>query len=82
MSKRNVAVDQLISAMMRLSPLEAERQNVLAFIESCYLCKVLSYDLEAALTALARLSEEEQKTLIEWVIRREEAASRVRKTAA
>jgi len=73
MGKKSVALDMLIAAMLKLGSSHAERENVIAFIRSCYCGRVLEYDLDAAIAALARLTDEEQHGLIAWAVRNEEA---------
>jgi hypothetical protein len=71
MGKRFSAfLDLLIGAVLKLDA-RGERQNVFAFVQSCYGGRVLSYDLDAALASLAKLSDEEQSTLIVWALRNE-----------
>jgi hypothetical protein len=62
-------VDLVIEAMMKLDHESGERQNVLAFIQSCYCGLVRDYSLEGAEQALTRLSPEEQHALIEYQMR-------------
>ncbi len=76
MSKNTVALDLLIGAILKLGSTHSERENVLAFIHSCYCGRVLNYDLDLALASLKCLSEEEQHGLIVWAIKNEEAAGR------
>ena len=77
--RRNTAeVDLLIGAAVKLDNRTGERQNVLAFIESCYCGRVRTYDLGYALASLARLTEEEQAALITWVVRSDESLARRR----
>lgn len=76
MGKKTAALDQLIGAILKLGSTHAERENVIAFIRSCYCGRVLNYDLEAASASLARLTEEEQHGLIVWAITNEEAGRR------
>jgi hypothetical protein len=68
MNRKSTLLDLLIGAMMQLNPRDGERQNVVAFIESCFGGRVRSYDLDAAMAALIRLTDEEQHVLIEWVL--------------
>ncbi len=78
MNRKNrkwAALDLLIGGMEKLDPRSGERQNVLAFIRSCYGGRVLAYDLDAAMLSLGRLTEEEQHEMIAWVLGEEEAAS-------
>jgi hypothetical protein len=64
MNRKWTVLDLLIGAMEKLSPKTEERQNVLAFIQSCYGGRVRSYDLDQALVSLAKLTPEEQNCLI------------------
>jgi hypothetical protein len=73
MGKKSGTLDLLIGAMLKLGSSHADRENVIAFIRSCYCGRVLEYDLEAAMAALARLTDEEQHGLIVWAIMNEEA---------
>src|SRR5947209_12003753 len=68
MKKTSPALDVLIGAVLKLDALTGERQNVLAFIQSCYGCLVRSYDLDTASAALARLTGEEQHAVIAWAM--------------
>jgi hypothetical protein len=63
--------------MEKLSPKTGERQNVLAFIQSCYGGRVLSFNLERALDSLAKLTPEEEHCLITWSLLEKEAESHV-----
>jgi len=76
MSKKTTALDLLIGAILKLGSTHAERENVIAFIQSCFYGRVRNYDLEAAQASLARLTEEEQHGLIVWAIANEEAGRR------
>ena len=49
MKRKRTVLDLLIGAMEKLSPKTGERQIVLAFIQSRYGGRVLSYDLDLAL---------------------------------
>jgi hypothetical protein len=69
MNHRSAALDLLIAAVLKLDGQNGERQNVLAFIESCYACRVRSYDFDAASHSLLKLSDEEQHALIVWVLK-------------
>jgi hypothetical protein len=83
MKRNSSTLDLLIGAMVKLSGAERERQNVLAFVESCYCGHVRDYDLESALNTLAALSEEEQHALIAWIVAGDDAAERkARRSAA
>jgi hypothetical protein len=68
MKRKSTVLDLLIGAVLKLDPLTGERQNVMAFIQSCYGGLVRSYDLEAALAALNKLTDEEQHALITWAV--------------
>ena len=46
-----------------LSTFEAWR-NALAFIQSCYATRVRDYDLDAAMAALAQLTDEEYREIL------------------
>jgi hypothetical protein len=61
----------LIGAMLKLDPKSQQWQNVVAFVQSCYACRVTSYDLDAASEALNRLTEREQHALIASILRQE-----------
>jgi len=83
MKRKWTVLDLLIGAMEKLSPKTGERQNVLAFIQSCYGCRVLSYDLELALDSLAKLTAEEEHCLITWTLLEKQAAgSHITRAAA
>jgi hypothetical protein len=73
MRENSADLDLLIGAVTKLNAATGERENVVAFIQSCYCGRVRTYDLEAALAALAKLSDEEQCALITWVVRNDEA---------
>jgi hypothetical protein len=76
MGKKTAALDLLIGAILKLASTQAERENVIRFVQSCYCGRVLYYDLDAASRCLARLTEEEQHALIVWAITNEEAGRR------
>jgi len=82
MGRNSATLDLLIGAVMKLGTTRGERQNVIAFIESCYCGWVRNYDLDAALAALAKLSEEEQNALIAWAVLSDEKAHRKVKASA
>ncbi|HXG13063.1 MAG TPA: hypothetical protein VNK04_25115 [Gemmataceae bacterium] len=69
MHRKPIALDLLIRAALKLDPRNGERQNVLAFVQSCYGGWVRSYDFDAALRSLSKLTGEEQRTLVEYVLR-------------
>lgn len=83
MRRKQTTLDLLIGAMLKLGKSQSDRQNVLAFVQSCYCGHVRDYDLEAALRTLAQISEEEQHALIAWVVASDDAAEiRKKRTAA
>jgi hypothetical protein len=67
--RKAVVLDLLIGAMEKLEASSHERQNVIAFVESCYGGRVRRYDYAAALASLAKLTPEEQLAVIEHVLR-------------
>jgi hypothetical protein len=67
MNHRVTPLDLVIGAMMKLDPRNGERQNVLAFIQSCYGGRVRNYDFDSALRSLTKLSEEEHHALADYV---------------
>jgi hypothetical protein len=69
MKSRSATLDLVIRAVMKLNVTDGERQNVLAFIQSCYCGRVRNYDFDAALVALGKLSDAEQHALIEYAMR-------------
>ena len=76
MNRQPSNMNHLIGAMMKLDPKSREWRNVVHFILSCYACRVMEYDLEAATVSLERLSDGEQRALIEAVLRNDAARSR------
>lgn len=81
--KNHLAVlDLLIGAMMKLNPRNGDRQNVMAFIQSCYGGLVRTYDLERAMASLASLSEAEQHALITWELLNQGGSGKRRAVAA
>jgi len=76
MKKKSAVLDLLIQAVLKLDSRSGERQNVLAFVQSCYCCRVRYYDLDMALASLDRLSDDEQHVLIEWIVAQDSAAGR------
>jgi hypothetical protein len=78
MRPKTSTLNLVIDAALKLDARTAERRNVLAFIESCYGGKVRDYDLEAAIAALGKLSDEEQHALIAWTMLVEEVQHRRR----
>jgi hypothetical protein len=69
MNAKSTALDRIIGAMLKLDYENGERENVIAFIQSCYNCRVRSYDFDAAQKALAKLTAEEQHALIAYIAR-------------
>jgi hypothetical protein len=74
-------LDLVVEAALKLDKRTPAWSNALAFIQSCYGGRVRDYDLDAALAALARLSDEEQHALIAWVLLLEEGLEQKRKSA-
>ena len=69
MNSKSTTLDKVIRAVLKLNPHDGERQNVTAFIQSCYCGRVRDYDFDAALVSLGKLSDEEQHALIEYTMR-------------
>ncbi len=69
MNKKSTESDLVIAAILKLEQPSGERQNVLMFIQSCYGGRVRSYDLDAAVQSLAKLTDVEQRALIAYVAR-------------
>jgi hypothetical protein len=69
MNKNPTESDLVIAAILKLEQPNGERQNVLMFIQSCYGGRVRSYDLDAAVQSLAKLTDIEQRALIGYVAR-------------
>jgi hypothetical protein len=69
MHKKPTESDLVIAAILKLEQPNGERQNVLMFIQSCYGGRVRSYDLDAAVQSLAKLTDVEQRALIGYVAR-------------
>jgi hypothetical protein len=67
--RKALVLDVLIGAMEKLDPRTGERQNVMAFVRSCFGGEVHRYDFDAAQTALSKLTEEEQHAVIEHLLR-------------
>ena len=68
MYSKSGTLDLVIRAMLKLNHGTGERQNVNAFIQSCYGGMVRRYDFDAALNSLKKLSEDEEHALIEYVV--------------
>jgi hypothetical protein len=69
MPEKSTQADLLIRAVLKLDPRSGERQNVLLFLQSCYACRVCTYDFEAAQRSLEKLTGEEQHALMAYVHR-------------
>jgi hypothetical protein len=82
MKRKDTVLDLLIGAMEKLSPKTGERQNVLAFIQSCYGGQVRHYDLDRASLSMAKLIPEEQECLIVWTLEDNKSRSNLRAPAA
>jgi hypothetical protein len=68
MKKKLAETDLVISALLKLDERSGERQNVLKFIESCYGCKVRTYDFDTAMESLRKVTEAEQHALIAYIM--------------
>ena len=82
MNRKRTILDLLVGAMKKLSWKTGERQNVLAFIQSCYGGRVLSFNLERALDSLAKLTPDEEHCLITWTLLEKDAEMHVGSVAA
>jgi hypothetical protein len=63
MKKKSTAASLVVRAMLKLNLESGERQNVLLFLQSCYGGRVRTYDFEAALLSLDKLTPEEHHAL-------------------
>jgi len=63
MNKKSTAANLVVRAMLKLNLESGERQNVLLFLQSCYGGRVRTYDFEAALLSLNKLTPEEHHAL-------------------
>jgi hypothetical protein len=68
MNKKSKESGLVVRAMLKLQLENGERQNVLMFIQSCYAGRVRTYDLDAAVQSLGKLTEEEQHALIACIM--------------
>ena len=68
MKRRSNTIDLVIHAILKLNANNGERQNVTAFIQSCYCGRVRNYDFDRALASLAKLPDQEQHALIEYAM--------------
>ena len=66
--RQAVTVDLIIGAMQKLDPRAGERQNVTAFVQSCYGGRVRTYDFDAARQSLDKLTPEEHQALVEYLL--------------
>jgi hypothetical protein len=82
MNYKWTVLDLLIGAMEKLNPKTGERQNVLAFIQSCYGGQVRYYDLDRAVVSLFKLTPEEQHCLITWALQEKQSGSQFKTPAA
>jgi len=71
----------VVQAALKLDARTPAWRNAVAFIQSCYACRVRDYDFDQAMAALAQLSDEEQAALISWVLLVEESRTSGKKTA-
>jgi hypothetical protein len=69
MNRLPTTLDLAIKAALKLDSVSGERQNVLSFILSCYGGRVRTYDFDAALASLDKLTDEEEQALIVWSVR-------------
>ena len=81
MNSNSSALGLIVQATLKLDPRTPEWRNVVAFIQSCYACRVREYDLDAALASLCKLTDPEQNALIAWVLLIEEVRSETRRQA-
>ena len=63
----------VVQAALKLDARTPAWRNAVAFIQSCYGCRVREYDFKQATQALKRLSDEEHAALIGWVLLVEES---------
>ena len=77
MNRKWTVLDLLIGAMEKLDPKTGERQNVLAFIQSCYGGQVRYYDLDRAVLSLFKLTAEEQTCFITWTLQEKKSGSQL-----
>lgn len=77
----SAALRLVVQAALKLDARTPAWKNAVAFIQSCYACRVREYDFDQAMAALAQLSDEEQSALIAWVLMVEEARVNDRKVA-
>ncbi len=68
MNRKTALLDRVISGLMKLNPANKERQNVIAFFQSCYGGRVRDYDFDGAMASITKLSQEEHEALAEYVV--------------
>jgi hypothetical protein len=68
MNRKSALLDLVISGLMKLNPANRERQNVIAFFQSCYGGRVRDYDFDAAMQSSEKLTPEEHDALAEYVV--------------
>lgn len=68
MERRPSTFVLVTQAAHKLGQHSRQWSNLLAFLQSCYAGRVRTYDFDAALAAMARLSDEEQHAVIAWVM--------------
>jgi hypothetical protein len=81
MNRKSSTLNLVIEAALKLDARTPEWRNVTAFIESCYCGRVRTYDLDAAVASLTKLSAQEQHALIAWVMMLEEVSGNNRRRA-
>jgi hypothetical protein len=69
MRKKVTEADLLIRALLKLDRDSGERRNVIMFVQSCYACRVLTYDFDRAQKSLGKLTDREQHALIAYIMR-------------
>jgi hypothetical protein len=72
MNLNSSAMDLVVQASYKLDAQSHQWGNVLAFIQSCYGCRVRDYDLSDAVASLNKLTDAEQHAIIAWVLLLEE----------
>lgn len=82
MNPSSEELHHLVNAMLKLDPQSRQWQNVVAFVLSCYACRVMDYDLDAAVAAVERLTDAEQHALIVSILRHDAVDRTGRKRAA